>query len=147
MRKLVIGSSVFMDPHFRIMYDEVESQSLDGHEVVLASCDGACGACVANPHAGRVQCRSFESTSHTTSDVGQGWRILPLVDCKDDFRRQEDSAVYELNGAIYINSWDEITLALKACCNPFGYTMDAACSVGVDEGCDFELAERLLQKC
>lgn len=57
MRKLVIASSVLVDPHFRIMYDEAESQFLDGHEVTIASCDGACSACIANPHAGRVQCR------------------------------------------------------------------------------------------
>ena len=56
MRKLIIASSVLLDPHFRIMYDEAESQLLDGHEVTIASCDGACSACVANPHAGRVQC-------------------------------------------------------------------------------------------
>ena len=57
MRKLVIASSVLVDPHFRIMYDEAESQFLNGHDVTIASCDGVCGACIANPHAGRVQCR------------------------------------------------------------------------------------------
>lgn len=56
MKRLVIGCSVLLDPHFRVMYDEAESAFLDGDEVVFASCDGGCRACVSNPHAGRIQC-------------------------------------------------------------------------------------------
>ena len=56
MRRLVIGCSVLLDPHFRVMYDEVESAFLDGEDVVFASCGGGCRACVSNPHAGRIQC-------------------------------------------------------------------------------------------
>ena len=71
-------------------------------------------------------------------------RVCSLVDSQAVTRRQDDPSVYELNGAIYINSWDEITPALKVACNPYGFVMDAESSVDIDEEADFVCAERLL---
>ena len=75
---------------------------------------------------------------------GKG-HAIPLVDDLHVSRRQDDPFVYEINGAIYVNSWDEVSPALKPFCNPFGYVMDAASSIDIDEECDFEIAERILR--
>lgn len=72
-------------------------------------------------------------------------RVRSLVDSQAVTRRQDDSSVYELNGAIYINSWDEITPTLKASCNPYGFVMDAESSVDIDEETDFARAEQVLR--
>ena len=71
-------------------------------------------------------------------------RACSLVDSQAVTRRQDDPSVYELNGAIYINSWGEITPGLKVSCNPYGFVMDAESSVDIDEESDFALAERIL---
>ena len=74
-------------------------------------------------------------------------RVRLLVDPQPALRRQDDPTVYELNGAIYINSWNEITPELRACYNPYGFIMGMETSVDIDEDDDFVLAERLLQTC
>ena len=71
-------------------------------------------------------------------------RVLSLFDSQTVTRRQDDPSVYELNGAIYINSWHEITPALKMSCNPYGFVMDTESSVDIDEETDFALAEQIL---
>lgn len=71
-------------------------------------------------------------------------RMRSLVDSQTVTRRQDDPSVYELNGAIYINSWHEITSALKMSCNPYGFVMDTESSVDIDEETDFALAEQIL---
>ena len=68
MRRLVIGCSVLLDPHFRVMYDEVESAFLDGEDVVFASCGGGCRACVSNPHAGRIRIKVVHFPKMPTYD-------------------------------------------------------------------------------
>ena len=67
-----------------------------------------------------------------------------IVDSQAVTRRQDDPSVYELNGAIYINSWDEITSVLKFSCNPYGFVMDAESSVDIDDETDFALVEQIL---
>ena len=71
-------------------------------------------------------------------------RMRSLVDSQVETRRQDDPSIYEVNGAIYINSWNEITPTLKVSCNPYGFVMDAESSVDIDEEADFALAERIL---
>ena len=75
---------------------------------------------------------------------GEG-RIQLLVDDCRVLRRQDDRSVYELNGAIYVNSWGELTPLLKFSCNPFGFEMDPATSVDIDEERDFALAEQIVK--
>ena len=72
-------------------------------------------------------------------------RMRSLVDSQTVTRRQDDPSVYELNGAIYINSWDEVTPVLKFSSNPYGFVMDAESSVDIDEESDFEIAEKILR--
>lgn len=72
-------------------------------------------------------------------------RMRSLVDSQTVTRRQDDPSVYELNGAIYINSRDEITPGLKMSCNPYGFVMDAETSVDIDDESDFARAEQILK--
>ena len=71
-------------------------------------------------------------------------RMRSIVDSQAVTRRQDDPSVYELNGAIYINSWDEITSVLKFSCNPYGFVMDAESSVDIDDETDFAPVEQIL---
>lgn len=75
---------------------------------------------------------------------GEG-HAIPLIGDLHALRRQDDPFVYEVNGAIYVNSWAEVSSALKPFCNPFGYVMDEESSVDIDEEQDFEIAERILR--
>ena len=72
-------------------------------------------------------------------------RVRSLVDSQVVTRRQDDPSVYELNGAIYINTWNEITPALKVSCNPYGFVMNADLSIDIDEEADFARAERIMK--
>ena len=71
-------------------------------------------------------------------------RASPVLETRDVLRRQDEPVFYELNGAIYINSWSEIDLRLKPAYNPYGYVMDAISSTDVDDEDDFRRAERLM---
>lgn len=102
MRRLVVGASVFLDPHFRVMYDEAETLFLDGHEVTFVSCDGACKACIANPHAGRAQClacaglcRWYERRFRGRIRV-VGFPRVPRIDQKFNY-----DSVGQIKGIVY----------------------------------------------
>ena len=71
-------------------------------------------------------------------------RASPILETRDILRRQDEPVFYELNGAIYINSWSELDLGLKPAYNPYGYVMDAVSSTDVDDEDDFRRAERLM---
>lgn len=73
-------------------------------------------------------------------------RASPILATRDYLRRQDESVFYELNGAIYINSWSELDLGLKPAYNPYGYIMDAVSSTDIDDEDDFRRAERLMME-
>lgn len=73
-------------------------------------------------------------------------RATPILASRKILRRQDEPVFYQLNAAIYINSWDELTPELKPGYNPYGYVMDAISSIDVDSLEDFALAERYLQE-
>lgn len=73
-------------------------------------------------------------------------RASPILATRDYLRRQDESVFYELNGAIYINSWLELDLGLKPAYNPYGYIMDAVSSTDIDDEDDFRRAERLMME-
>jgi len=102
MKRLVVGSQLLQDPHFRVMLDEAESACLNGEEVVFASCCGGCRACVANPHAGRIQCLCCSAGSRWVERRFKG-RIKvvhfpQMPDCKKTFRYAD---VLELKDVVY----------------------------------------------
>lgn len=73
-------------------------------------------------------------------------RATPILACRDIKRRQDEPVFYQLNAAIYINHWDELTPDLKLGYNPYGYEMDEISSTDVDSLADFELAEKYLKE-
>ena len=73
-------------------------------------------------------------------------RAIPILESREILRRQDEPVFYKLNGAIYINSWDEVAPGLKFGYNPYGYVMDETSSIDVDSAEDFALAERHLKE-
>jgi len=72
-------------------------------------------------------------------------RATPILQSRQILRRQDEPVYYQLNAAIYINSWDELTPELKFGYNPYAYVMDEISSIDVDHVEDFELAESHLR--
>lgn len=73
-------------------------------------------------------------------------KVEPILASRQVLRRQDEPVVYQLNAAIYINRWDELTPSLKFGYNPYGYVMDEISSIDVDSPHDFSLAEHYLQE-
>lgn len=72
-------------------------------------------------------------------------RVSPILSTNLTLRRQDSPSYFELNGAIYINSWHELCLDLRPSYNPYGYVMDEISSIDIDCFEDFALAEKHLQ--
>ena len=72
-------------------------------------------------------------------------RVTPILAVNSTLRRQDEQPYFELNGAIYINSWHELSLNLRPSYNPYGYVMDEISSIDIDCFEDFELAEKHLR--
>lgn len=72
-------------------------------------------------------------------------RVCPILSSRQILRRQEEPVFYELNGAVYINAWSEITPSLKFGYNPYGYEMSSISSIDIDSEEDFLIAEKYLQ--
>lgn len=79
----------------------------------------------------------------TIDDDGMRHALLPGVN--GTVRRQDMPPVYRVNGAIYINNADEITLDTSFNDNEVGFIMSAEHSVDVDDLDDFAHAERILE--
>lgn len=72
-------------------------------------------------------------------------RATPILQSRQILRRQDEPVFYQLNGAIYINAWRELTPELKFGYNPYAYVMDEVSSIDVDRIEDFVLAEKFLK--
>ena len=73
-------------------------------------------------------------------------RATPILPSRQILRRQDEPVYYQLNAAIYVNAWNEITPELKFGYNPYAYIMDAVSSIDVDSLEDFMLAEKHLKE-
>lgn len=73
-------------------------------------------------------------------------RLTNVLKCSSTVRRQDMPAYYKVNGAIYINAWEEITPTLSLNDNPFGYVMERKSSLDVDTKADLEKARQTLQE-
>ena len=73
-------------------------------------------------------------------------RAIPILESREVLRRQDEPALYQLNGAIYVNRWDEISPDLKFGYNPYGYVMDEISSIDIDSIEDFWVAERRMKE-
>ena len=79
----------------------------------------------------------------TIDDDGMRHALLPGVN--GTVRRQDMPPVYRVNGAIYINDADEITLETSFNDNEVGFVMSTEHSVDVDDLEDFAHAEQALE--
>lgn len=95
-------------------------------------------------HAGVVSVVRSKARPTILRTLTEDGRAMPILSSRQTLRRQDEPVYYELNGAIYVNSWDELMPSLKFGYNPYAYVMDAVSSVDVDQVEDFDLAERLL---
>ena len=73
-------------------------------------------------------------------------RAKPILASRQILRRQDEPIYYQLNAAIYINNWSELTPELKLGYNPYAYVMDEVSSIDVDSIDDFRFAEQCIRE-
>ena len=95
-------------------------------------------------HAGVVSVVRSKARPMILRTLTEDGRAMPILSSRQILRRQDEPVCYELNGAIYVNSWDALIPSLKFGYNPYAYVMDAVSSIDVDQVEDFDLAERYL---
>lgn len=69
-----------------------------------------------------------------------------IVETKAAIRRQDMPRFYKVNGAIYINKEEEITMSLNFNNNEIAFIMEKDHSVDIDEPMDVELVRALIEK-
>ena len=94
--------------------------------------------------AGVVSLARSAARAFIMRTLGEDNRAMPILASQKVLRRQDEPVFYQLNGAIYVNGWNELTMNLKASYNPYGYVMDEISSTDVDTLEDFALAEHYL---
>lgn len=97
-------------------------------------------------HAGVVSVVRSKARPMIMRTVDADGKATPILASRQILRRQDEPIYYQLNAAIYINHWDELTPELKFGYNPYAYIMDEISSIDVDHMEDFELAERFLKE-
>ncbi|SFD31667.1 cytidylyltransferase domain-containing protein [Ruminococcus albus] len=73
-------------------------------------------------------------------------KLKSLLNVSSTCRRQDMPKYYKVNGCIYINSINELTLNTSFNDNVIPYRMEKSHSVDIDELCDLYLAEYYLRK-
>lgn len=73
--------------------------------------------------------------------------LKPLINSRSDIRRQDFTEYYKVNGAIYINKWNQINKSTSLNDNEIGYLMDTYHSLDIDTYDDLEkLKKQILYK-
>lgn len=96
-------------------------------------------------HAGVVSVVRSKARPMIMRTLDADGKATPILQSRQILRRQDEPVYYQLNAAIYINHWDELTPELKFGYNPYAYIMDEISSIDVDHMEDFELAEKYLK--
>jgi CMP-N,N'-diacetyllegionaminic acid synthase len=96
-------------------------------------------------HAGVVSVVRSKARPMIMRTLDSDGRATPILQSRQILRRQDEPVYYQLNAAIYINAWEELTPELKFGYNPYAYVMDEISSIDVDHIEDFELAEKYLR--
>lgn len=97
-------------------------------------------------------CRGLVSVSKTEENpvlirtMGVDGELEPLLDIPSTVRRQDMPEFYSVNGSVYINLADELTLETSLNDNPIGYVMPVKRSVDIDTIADFQEAEDRLKR-
>ena len=79
-----------------------------------------------------------------TRSLDRSGVLHPLLPMNSTVRRQDMPAFFHVDGAIYINRSDDLTLETSLNDNPIGWLMPAKRSVDIDRIDDFMRAEELL---
>lgn len=78
--------------------------------------------------------------------MGLDFRLSKLLDTSSTVRRQDMPPFFRVNGAIYINYINNITLETSFNDNEYGYIMDYAHSIDIDSEADIKMAEMYLSQ-
>lgn len=73
-------------------------------------------------------------------------KLTNVLSCSSTCRRQDMPPYYRVNGAIYVNFWDELSPALSLNDNPYGYIMSRSDSLDIDTKADLAAARSRLGK-
>lgn len=70
-------------------------------------------------------------------------KLTKLLQVSSTCRRQDMPPFYRVNGAIYVNKWEELSPTLSFNDNPYGYIMEQKDSLDVDSLADLKKAQEM----
>ena len=94
--------------------------------------------------AGVVSISPTEENPYLMRTVASDGAVGHVLSLRGAIRRQDMPEFYKLNGAIYINRWDELTPDLTQADNPYGYIMSRENSIDIDTEEDLVAVERII---
>jgi CMP-N-acetylneuraminic acid synthetase len=74
--------------------------------------------------------------------IGEDGKLTRVLNCSSTCRRQDMPPYYRVNGAIYVNAWDELASDLSLNDNPYGYVMEQKDALDIDTLADLENARK-----
>ncbi len=108
--------------------------------------DGALETFLRQGEHGLASVCLMEESPVLARTIDEEGMLRPLLEGSSTVRRQELPKYYHVNGAIYINSTDEICEETSFNDNPVAYVMDQSHSIDIDEPEDLALAEYLITR-
>ena len=75
--------------------------------------------------------------------VDKDGKLAKLLQVSSTCRRQDMPPFYRVNGAIYVNKWEELSPTLSFNDNPYGYIMEQKDSLDVDSLADLKKAQEM----
>lgn len=97
-------------------------------------------------HGGVVSIPPVEEHPILMRTVDETGKVSRVLNCSSTCRRQDMPPYYRVNGAIYVNFWNELTPDLSLNDNPYGYVMERKDSLDIDTKADLEAARDKLAK-
>lgn len=91
--------------------------------------------------AGVVSVKRIDTRPTLLRYVAEDGLSSPIAEDRSVLRRQDEAHVCEINGAIYVNAWNEIVPTLKQAYNPYAIVMDEMSSIDIDSEQDLARAE------
>ena len=97
-------------------------------------------------NAGVVSISPVEEHPIFMRTVDETGKVSRVLNCSSTCRRQDMPPYYRVNGAIYVNFWDELTPDLSFNANPYGYVMERNDSSDIDTKADLDAARGKFKK-
>jgi len=91
-------------------------------------------------HAGVVSISPVEEHPILMRTVDEIGKVSRVLNCSSTCRRQDMPPYYRVNGAIYVNFWEDLSPTLSLNDNPYGYVMEKKDSLDIDTKADLEAA-------